>query len=446
MTTLTLQLKFYPGTQNRMIVPQKYYKQLKSIQTIKYGINQSYVECLSHHKDTQTLYISSNLKAKLNLAKHKTITMEFDQNMCTLLLYLGVFIAGFHSEQSLLGSRTDLFRRMSIIGNKLGFRTLFFGHQHILSNESKVYAYYWNGFKWDQAVFHIPSVVYNRIPNRKTEHHPNVMASKKEIESRAILFNHDFFNKWEIYERLMKNNDCSYLLPETILHPSKRKIIDLLEKGPIYIKPIHGSRGTGIVKCTKRESGEIECHYYHRDHAQINRYTNPNSLFHQLFPNGLKGFVVQKEIDLLKKDNSAIDFRIHVNKNEKNTWEVTLLCAKFAGKGSLTTHVQRGGSIHTIDELFSPEKTKRIEEKLSKTALKLSQAIDKEVNNPIGEIGFDLGIDAEGKVWLFEANAKPGFSVFLHPTLNEQAEKVFTFPYKYAFYLHNLRMNKKDYE
>jgi hypothetical protein len=37
----------------------------------------------------------------------------------------------------------------------------------------------------------------------------------------------------------------------------------------------------------------------------------------------------------------------------------------------------------------------------------------------IAEIGFDLGIDRHGDVWFFEANSKPGRSIFSHPELRD---------------------------
>jgi len=37
----------------------------------------------------------------------------------------------------------------------------------------------------------------------------------------------------------------------------------------------------------------------------------------------------------------------------------------------------------------------------------------------IGEIGYDFGIDTNGDIWLFEANSKPGRSIFKHPDLKE---------------------------
>ncbi|WP_186579192.1 YheC/YheD family endospore coat-associated protein [Aquibacillus kalidii] len=425
-----------------MIVPHQVFQQLHKVKYIQYGPNQSPVECLGHHKDTKTLFISSKLKSTINLATHKSLTIHIHDNTCRIPLTLGVFIAGFDSENELLGPRTSLYEKMSQAGNKMGFQTVFFGHQHIFSNSKEIYAYYYNKNKWQRKSLPIPTVIYNRIPNRKIEHHPNVIEAKKILNKQATLFNQNFFNKWEIYERLMKNPDCSYLLPKTILHPSYKKIATLVEQHGLYIKPIHGSRGEGIVKCSKLDTGELECHYYIKEKPQVNRYINIDAFFTQHFPNGLKGYVAQEEIPLLKKRNSAIDFRVHVNKNDRNNWEVTIICAKFAGKGSLTTHVQRGGSLHLVDELFSKEETKRITNKLSTTAVDLSYKLEQALEENVGEIGYDFGIDQEGKIWLFEANSKPGFSIYHHPGIEKLANHVLSYPFQYAFYLHNLRKNK----
>ncbi|MDL4842737.1 YheC/YheD family endospore coat-associated protein [Aquibacillus rhizosphaerae] len=424
-----------------MIVPQQYFKHFFQVRKIQYGPYKTSIECLTHQKNERTLYISSALKSKINLSTHKQLTLLINDDTCIITLTMGVFLAGFNNTDP-LGERTKIFERMSEAGDTLGFRTIFFGHQHVLKNKRKINAYYFEDRQWKRDIFDFPSVVYNRIPNRKIESHPEVMETKKKLNNHASYFNQSFFNKWEVYDILMRNSECSYLLPETILHPSKQKIINLLSNFAVYIKPIHGSRGDGIVKCTKLHSNEIECLYYDKDKPQINRYTNIDSLFAQLFPNGLKGYVVQEAIPLIKKGKSSIDFRVHTNKNHRNSWEVTLIGAKFAGKGSLTTHVQRGGSVHEVDELFPKEQANHIIKKLSNTALFLSTCLETRVPDPVGEIGFDLGVDEEGKVWLFEANSKPGFSIFNHPEIYKKSPKVLAYPYKYAFYLHNTLMNK----
>ena len=53
----------------------------------------------------------------------------------------------------------------------------------------------------------------------------------------------------------------------------------------------------------------------------------------------------------------------------------------------------------------------------------------------IGEIGFDLGIDRNGSVWLFEANSKPGRSIFSNPQLKEYDQLTRKLSLAFAIYL-----------
>lgn len=49
------------------------------------------------------------------------------------------------------------------------------------------------------------------------------------------------------------------------------------------------------------------------------------------------------------------------------------------------------------------------------TAVKLAESLEIQHRHLLGEIGFDLGIDQDEDIWMFEANAKPGRSIFRHP-------------------------------
>ncbi|SDJ89189.1 YheC/YheD family protein [Sediminibacillus albus] len=436
----TFTIKFYQGNRNRIIVPYRHLSQFQMIEDIQYGPIHSPVEILVHDKDPSTLYVSSRLKAVLNLHKSSPITIKLEKNRCSILLTMGVFTAGFEeSRQQPLGERTPIFEQLSIAGETLGFQALFFGHQHIDKEKRMLNGYYYRNNQWENGWFTFPNVIYDRIPNRKIEHHPDIVNTKSILQNQSVFFNHGFFNKWEIYQSLIKDQACSFLVPETILHPSKQKIETMLAKYNIYIKPIHGSRGNGITKCRLLSSGEIECHYYLQDKPQVNRYEKTEAFFQQHFPNGLQGYVAQQEISLIKKGKSPIDFRLHVNKNHRNSWEVTLICAKFAGKGSLTTHVKRGGKVLLLKELFTEDQAEKISKRLNAMALLVSTSVEKGFQSPIGEVGIDFGMDTEGRVWLFEVNSKPGFSVFNHPELYQQSPHVLSYPFRYGFYLNNLR-------
>ena len=129
--------------------------------------------------------------------------------------------------------------------------------------------------------------------------------------------------------------------------------------------------------------------------------------------------LVQQGIHLLRYEQRIIDFRVHTNKDDNGEWKVTAIAAKIAGTGSVTTHVRSGGEIKTLDEIFTKDESQHYKEKLTTASLELSKALGRNIEGIIGEIGFDLGIDRNGDVWLFEANSKPGRSIFKHPELKE---------------------------
>lgn len=193
--------------------------------------------------------------------------------------------------------------------------------------------------------------------------------------------------------------------------------------GHVYIKPANGSLGLGIRQVIyDREEGFYYCRY--RDNEDVNRlrkFHTLESLMHHVFRrSNLNSMIVQQGIHLLRHEQRSIDFRVHTNKDESGEWKVTAIAAKVAGLGSVTTHVKNGGEIKTLSEVCTSRMMEQeFTEKLSKAALGLSRVLETQLEGIIAEIGFDLGIDRKGNVWLFEANSKPGRSIFKHPELKE---------------------------
>ncbi|MYL32380.1 hypothetical protein GLW08_06360 [Pontibacillus yanchengensis] len=440
MESFHFHLQSYRSHKNRVIVPKQVYPAFKQAQTIKYGIKQASIEIMTHQKDDDILYISEDLVEEVHLLQQRTISCYVQGPHIILQPLLGVFTAGFQEEEAqVLGERTPVFESMAMTGQSYGFDTIFFGYQHINWDNQTIHGWVFSDGEWKDLIYPIPYVIYDRIPNRKVEHHPSIEEAKQKLQEHTIWFNSGFFNKWKTYDQLIQTGQVAHLLPPTVLHPSQDKIAEMLDTHKsIYIKPIHGSKGSGIKKCTTHsDSAGIECMYYDQDKKVHQRYHQLSQMLKQQFPNGLYGYIAQPEIPLKSKRSSPMDYRVHANKNENNEWEVTAVCTKFAGKGSLTTHVKRGGSLHTLDELFDDKESQTIYKKLERSALLVSKALDHKSSSPIGELGFDFGIDEEGKVWLFEANSKPGYALYDHPAFQKEQSVILSYPYRYAkhFYL-----------
>lgn len=443
MESYYFQIQCYPGHRQRMIIPKHLHKSFQQQMTLMYCNYSSEADIMTHHKDEDTIYLSQDLMNALQLPEDDTLSCFVDENCILFQPLLGVYTAGFQDDEiNPVGDRTAVFEAMAITGQSFGFNTMFFGYQHIHWEDQSILGYVFHNGEWIQKRYPFPYVIYDRIPNRKVEHHPSVLEARERLEESSIMFNTGFFNKWKIYDQLRKTQTVSHYLPSTVLHPTKEKIQELLHHhNRLFIKPIHGSKGTGIKKCSfLKTTSEIECVYYVEDKEVHQRYQHIHTFLNQQFPNGLQGYIVQPEIPLKSLRSTPMDYRVHTNKNERNEWDVTAICMKFAGKGSLTTHVKRGGSIHTLDEMYDDRESQHIYQKLERVALILSKALESQIHGPIGEIGFDFGIDEEGKVWLFEANSKPGFAIYEHPTFLKEQSVILSYPFRYAkyFYLNTL--------
>ena len=137
-----------------------------------------------------------------------------------------------------------------------------------------------------------------------------------------------------------------------------------------------------------------------------------------------------------------MDFRVHAHKNSNNEWVVAAIAAKIAGQGSVTTHVRTGGTVISGDDLLQrvfPSRSSEIELALKETAIKLAEAIESRIDQNIGELGFDLGIDETGHIWMFEANSRPGRSIFKHDSLKEADRKSIHLIVDYSRYLANFK-------
>jgi len=147
----------------------------------------------------------------------------------------------------------------------------------------------------------------------------------------------------------------------------------------------------------------------------------------------------------MRSEQKPVDFRVHTNKNKQGIWEVTAIAAKIAGAGSATTHMNSGGIVKAVDELTDLDKDQELlKEKLISSALKISKSLEKHTEGTIAEIGFDIGIDRKGRVWLFEANSKPGRSIFKHSSLKKDDLLTRRLSLEYAVFLHEQSIKKPE--
>ena len=398
------------------------------IKKIAFGSRAIEADFRPHPKKNNNSIVISNEMQKLLLFPDFAIKLHVfvEQQVLNIGPLVGIFTAGFTPfPHRPIGDRTNFFSKLLSVKTNVGAIPFVFSEQHINWENGTISGYFYHDNQWQSLEVPFPHVIYDRLPNRKSERNPKLVKVKETLQMDYLIpwYNPGFFNKLDIYERLQQDKSVAVYLPETHPFTSFSLIENMLSKyGHVYLKPINGSLGLGVHQILyDKIQDEYYCRYQDREGAnRLRKFSSLEGLFQTVFANrNLDKMLVQQGIHLLRQEQRPIDFRIHSNKDDTGVWHVTALAAKLAGRGSVTTHARSGGEVKTVSELFQHEECQLYTEKLVHAALLLSNSISNNMEGIIAEIGFDLGIDKHGDVWLFEANSKPGRSIFSHPELKE---------------------------
>ena len=251
--------------------------------------------------------------------------------------------------------------------------------------------------EWKEGIFPYPAVVYRRVKNVKDSKYDNLW-----IQVNRKVFNSFSLNKWEVWRLLSKNEQMGRYLPLTILFRSYLDLLNLLDRlDSLYLKPISGSLGSGIVQIQKINE-EIIVHF-----SGDKRIIKKNKLKNFLnYLTRKKTYIVQHDVGLTK-ENKKIDFRVIMQKNTLQKWVCNGIIARHGLDGGITTNdissINLGSkSIKSIFQL-SDEETKAKEKEIISICSEASELLDIYYRR-IGDLGFDISIDSNQKVWIIEIN------------------------------------------
>ncbi|MED1065596.1 MULTISPECIES: YheC/YheD family endospore coat-associated protein [Bacillus] len=435
MTGQPLTVGIHQTSENTMLLPASFKQDGLLFAAFGTSVERCHVSFDSHLK--RTVLLSENLYKNLRIPYRGKASLIFRDNTVYIGPLIGIFTAGFTKSQlDPVRGRSLFFSKLLTMDLPAGGYSYLFGAHQIDWEEGTVQALIFRENGWEEATVPLPNVVYDRLPNRKAEESAALRETKTRLmdEYRIPWFNPGFFNKWEIYKCLQQDERTAELLPFSAFEPDAGKIEDMIgQYGFIYVKPAGGSLGKGILQLSKREENGILAR-----HAEgVTSYSSAAECldeWQRLHKH--TSYLAQQGIERIEVDHHPADFRVHTNKNGKGQWTVTAIAVKIAGKDGITTHMSSGGAVKTLAELYDdPQERLRTLQKLTKAALLLSRVLDEKLDGFIGEIGFDLGLDRSGKVWLFEANSRPGRGIFSHPRLASVSSLTKKRSFEYASYL-----------
>ncbi|WP_438314263.1 YheC/YheD family protein [Sporosarcina sp. FA9] len=294
--------------------------------------------------------------------------------------------------------------------------------------------------RWKFGTFPYPGSAYNRTAMPETVFNALLTVMGDRVFNS---FSNGSFNKWELWKRLSPDLRLRSHLPATEPLTDITVLNNMLDRyGSIYLKPAGGTLSQGILKVDKRDNGYLVTYPKQRDEGKNyqNIIENSKSIEQWLFKLKSKEYLVQQAIITKRYETQPIDFRVIMQKDEKNQWNCTGIFGKFGQKGNIITNFSQNGFIRSGMDTFrlafqmNDKKAQKKIEELKKISSRICYVFDQYGN--YGDLGIDLMVDHKGKVWILEANSLDTYHRF-PLRIDDRAlyKKVVTSPFRYAKYL-----------
>ena len=332
---------------------------------------------------------------------------------------IGILTVGRRGTPPFRGNRSN-FRDIMEMGRRLGLTVVVFTPEGLISSE-QIECFIHTGSeqqrgRWKQVVMPVPSVVYNRVPDRDAEGDPEVERAKQWLEERGIpMFNDQFFDKGRLYDWLSESAGTARFLPDTTALTDPQEIVRWVRRhGIVYVKPVDGKAGDGILQVRTEPLG-YRVTYQANGKRTRNHYATAKEMARAVWRRTRgRSYVLQQGIELASFDGRQFDLRVLVQKNRYGRWRVTGVGARVADADGITTHVPNGGKIErdlrALRAAFGEERAQEIWRQARDLAVEIAETIERNGSTPgrlLGEMSMDLGVAADGSLWFFEANAKP---------------------------------------
>lgn len=201
-------------------------------------------------------------------------------------------------------------------------------------------------------------------------------------------------------------------IPETYSFTTRRANQMLRSYSSVFIKPNHGTGGTGIIKVTRIGTG------YEVRFGQKRQYVQSSSLYQAIRSYQVPSlqYLIQRGLQLAQYNGSIFDLRIYMQKPTLK-WGISGMVARVAAQNNYVTNYHKGGFAAPLDQVLTNifRNNKAQVNKTLYTIKNLSYTIATTLNKwhpHIRELGIDLGIEKNGRLWIIEANTKPGHMLF----------------------------------
>lgn len=290
----------------------------------------------------------------------------------------------------------------------------------IRPNSEEIDGLIFNGEKqiWEHHTFQIPQFLYDRC----FYHHDSI--SKKSMPIVAWLKNnpnttfigHGLPNKWHIYKTLIANPILKNYVPKTEKAISASQIISKLKKeARLLLKPESGSQGRGIIDVSIQKERILM--KTHQNQTVVSKQFTDISRFIAWVEKRItsENYLIQSFLLLQDNSNQPFDIRVFLQKDADGNWVERGRGIRKGKKGSFISNISSGGEIILFTDWMKGLTNYQqiiLQDEINTIINHLPQTLEASFSN-LFEIGIDIGMDKDDRIWILDSNSKPGRKVIV---------------------------------
>ncbi|WP_193065546.1 YheC/YheD family protein [Oceanobacillus oncorhynchi] len=300
---------------------------------------------------------------------------------------------------------TKLATITSLIAKSYGIEVIYMRVRDVNIEEKKVYGKVFVNNQWIEKKTDIPPFI-DVVPYCFKRKNKRVM----DFLRKETFLSDDRSNvitKEKLQNILSEDNEFSHLMIPT----HKFKTFDdmynyLISYNKVVLKPGKGIQGKGIyfIEAIDEDMFKIG---FNRNKWEVNLHS-----LKEFFEDNLerKNYILQKYVTSRTLQGEPFDCRVHVEKDGSGGWSIAKAYIRIGIGQSVISNVNQGGGISDPTEFLKAnfgEDWEDIYENLLSVGRKIPVKMEQLRKTHIMSLGMDIGINRDGKLYLFEVNDGP---------------------------------------
>ncbi|CAH8772201.1 YheC/YheD family protein [Paenibacillus dendritiformis] len=357
---------------------------------------------------------------------------------------LGILTLYLNDQKQL--EERHIYQKMVVAGKKLGLTVFVFTPEDVDHEQKRINGmwYHQKSGRWTRKWTRFPTMIFDRCRIQKSYRFEQLKRFRSKYP-KLLYLNRPLRNKWTIYQVLSTVPSLKKYLPYTRQYSGIQDVQRMLKERPLlYLKPINGTGGRGILRIQRLRSTDGMVYVEGRDHQR--QVIRPQKMtFSQLAAQlscwkANDRYLIQQGIALKLPSGRVHDYRMLVQKDGSGVWSVTGCAGRVGPLHSITSNLHGGGQAVRMEELLTQwigdeARIQDVRKEAEALSLEVAAFLEKRYD-ALCELALDLAIDQRGRIWLLEVNPKPAREVFYRIGDKVTYRNAIVRPLEYASWLY----------